>query len=149
MSTGSIEKQVFGGNRQPSRPARPLGEAIKRGLLSRCPNCGEGKLFRAFVKPVDKCSVCGEEISHHRADDLPAYLDIVVVGHIVIAGFMAIEMRYVWPMWLHFAVWAPLTLILALAMLQPIKGAVIGLQWALYMHGFGGEPDHIEAHPEA
>jgi uncharacterized protein (DUF983 family) len=52
-------------------------------------------------------------------------------------------------MWLHFAVWAPLTLILALAMLQPIKGAVIGLQWALYMHGFGGESDHIEAHPEA
>ncbi len=148
MTTGSTERQVFGGDRQPERPARQVGEAMKRGLLGRCPACGEGKLFRAYVKPVDKCAVCDEEISHHRADDLPAYLDIVVVGHIVIAGFMAVEMSYVWPMWAHFVVWAPLTLILALLFLQPIKGAVIGLQWALYMHGFGGEPDQFEPHPE-
>ncbi|MBB6012498.1 DUF983 domain-containing protein [Aquamicrobium sp. NLF2-7] len=148
MTTGSTEQQVFGGDSKPQRPTRPVGEAMKRGFLGRCPACGEGKLFRAYVKSVDTCSVCGEEISHHRADDLPAYLDIVVVGHIVIAGFMAVEMRYVWPMWAHFAVWAPLTLILALLFLQPIKGAVIGLQWAFYMHGFGDEPDQLEPHPE-
>ncbi|MFC5385744.1 DUF983 domain-containing protein [Aquamicrobium segne] len=142
----STEQQVFGGAAQKtSRPERPVGEAMKRGLLGRCPNCNEGKLFRAFVKSVDKCSVCDEEINHHRADDLPAYLDIVVVGHIVVAGFMMIEMNYFWPMWLHITVWIPLTLILALVLLQPIKGAVIGLQWALYMHGFGDKADEPEA----
>jgi uncharacterized protein (DUF983 family) len=142
------EQQVFGGGSDSGRPARPLMEAMKRGFFGRCPHCGEGKLFRAFVKTVDTCSVCGEEIHHHRADDLPAYLDIVIVGHIVLGAFMTVEMTTLWPMWLHLAVWVPLTLILALALLQPIKGAVIGLQWALYMHGFGGEDDRIETHPE-
>ncbi len=71
-----MEEQVFGGENQSGRPARPLWEAMKRGFLGRCPHCGEGKLFRAFVKTADHCSNCGEEFSHHRADDLPAYLDI-------------------------------------------------------------------------
>ena len=149
MSAPAMEDQVFGGQYQSGRIPRPVWQAIKFGFFGRCPHCGEGKLFRAFVKPVDKCAVCGEEMFHHRADDLPAYLVIAIVGHIVVAGFMAIEMTTFWPMWLHLVVWIPLTIILALALLQPIKGAVIGLQWANYMHGFGGETDLIETHPEA
>ncbi|MBN9252581.1 MAG: DUF983 domain-containing protein, partial [Mesorhizobium sp.] len=88
------------------------------------------------------------DLHHHRSDDLPAYLVIVVVGHVVLGGFMAIEMTSTWSMWQHLAVWVPLTLIMALGLLQPIKGAVIGLQWANYMHGFGGEDDQLETHPE-
>ncbi len=148
MSVSATEQQVFGGQNQSGRIPRPLDQAMKFGFAGRCPHCGEGKLFRAFVKPVDKCAVCGEELFHHRADDLPAYLDIVVVGHVVLGGFMAVEMTTTWPMWLHLAIWAPLTLILALALLQPIKGAVVGLQWAFYMHGFGGEIDELEAQPK-
>jgi uncharacterized protein (DUF983 family) len=149
MNDGAgTETQVFGGENHSGRPARPLWPAIKRGLAGRCPHCGEGKLFYAYVKTVDKCSVCGEEISHHRADDLPAYLVIVIVGHIVVSAVMAVEMTTYWPMWLHMIVWAPLTLILSLLLLQPVKGAVVGLQWALYMHGFGDEADTIETHPE-
>jgi uncharacterized protein (DUF983 family) len=149
MEITGPDAQHFGGERHAGRPGRPLWPAIKRGLHCRCPHCGEGKLFRAFVKPVDKCEVCGEEIWHHRADDLPAYLVIVIVGHIVISAFMAVEMTTYWPMWLHLVVWAPLTLILSLLLLQPVKGGVIGLQWANYMHGFGGETDLIDTHPEA
>ena len=149
MNDGAgTETQVFGGENHSGRPARPLWPAIKRGLAGRCPHCGEGKLFYAYVKTVDKCSVCGEEISHHRADDLPAYLVIVIVGHIVVSAFMAVEMTTYWPMWPHMIVWAPLTLILSLLLLQPVKGAVVGLQWALYRHGFGDEADTIETHPE-
>lgn len=141
-------EQVFGGEHHTGKPTRPAFEAIKRGFLGRCPNCGEGKLFRAFVKTVDHCAVCGEDISHHRADDLPAYLVIVIVGHIVVGGFMAAELMTNWTSWQHLALWVPITLILSLALLQPIKGAVVGLQWAFRMHGFGGEQDHIETHPE-
>lgn len=143
-----MEQQVFGGEHQSGKPARPVMEAMKRGFLGRCPHCGEGKLFRAFVKPVDKCEVCGEDLHHHRSDDLPAYLVIVVVGHVILGGFLAVEMTLTWSMWQHIALWGPLTLIMSLGLLQPIKGAVIGLQWANYMHGFGGEPDQLEAHPE-
>lgn len=124
---------------------RPLAQSIKRGFLGRCPQCGDGKLFRAFVKPVDHCAVCNEEYSHHRADDLPAYLVVLVVGHITVGGFMTAEMTTDWPGWVHLAIWVPVTILLALVLLQPFKGAVIGLQWANRMHGFGGHDDSPES----
>jgi len=141
-----VEEQVFGGEHHSGRVARPLWTAIKRGMLGRCPHCGKGKLFHAFVKPVDKCEVCGEELHHHRADDLPAYLVIVIVGHIVVGSFMAVEAAITLSTWQHALIWVPLTITLALVLLQPVKGAVIGLQWALYMHGFGDEKDEFESH---
>jgi uncharacterized protein (DUF983 family) len=141
-----VEEQVFGGEHHSGRVARPLWTAMKRGLLGRCPHCGEGKLFYAFTKTVDTCSVCGEEIHHHRADDLPAYLVIVIVGHIVVGSFMAVEATTTLSNLQHALIWVPLTIILALVLLQPVKGAVIGLQWALYMHGFGDEKDEFESH---
>lgn len=143
-----METQVFGGGHHSGRPARTLWTAMKRGFLGRCPHCGEGKLFRAYVKTVDQCAVCGEEIHHHRADDLPAYLVVVIVGHVVLGAFMGVEATSNWSMWLHMAVWAPLTIVMSLLLLQPVKGAVIGLQWAYYMHGFGGETEQVESHPE-
>ena len=122
-------------------PDRPLGQAIKRGLLCRCPNCGEGRLFRAFLKPVDHCAVCGEDYTHQRADDLPAYLVIVVVGHVLMTGYMLTDMVWRVSPWVHMAIWVPLAVLAALATIQPIKGGVIGLQWANRMHGFGGPND--------
>jgi len=120
---------------------RPLGRSIMRGMLNRCPACGSGKLFRAFLKPVDHCAACGEAMYHQRADDLPPYLVILVLGHVVIGGFMLTDMAFVLPVWAHLAIWTPITIITALVSIQPIKGGVIGLQWALKMHGFGGHDD--------
>lgn len=132
--------QVFGGDAPgKAQPKRQLGEAMWRGFLGRCPHCGEGKLFKSFVKPVTECSVCGEDFTPQRADDLPAYLTILVVGHIVVGAFMGVEATTNLPLWVHMAIWGPVTLILALILLQPLKGATIGLQWALHMHGFGGK----------
>lgn len=117
---------------------RDTWQAIKRGLFCTCPACGSGRLFKAYLKPVDHCAACGEDLTHQRADDLPAYLSITLVGHIVVGGFMMTDMVWQMSNWAHLAIWAPMTLILALATIQPIKGGVIGLQWALRMHGFGG-----------
>ncbi len=125
------------------RETRPVMPAMKRGFRGLCPHCGNGKLFRAYVKPVNNCAVCGEDFTPQRADDLPAYIVVSIVGHIVVGGFMATEMLTNWPGWLHLAVWIPVTIILSLGLLQPVKGAIIGLQWANYMHGFGGEDDHV------
>lgn len=120
---------------------RPLGRSIMRGMLNRCPACGSGKLFRAFLKPVDHCAACGEAMYHQRADDLPPYIVILVLGHVVVGGFMLTDMAFVLPVWVHLAIWTPITIITALVSIQPIKGGVIGLQWALKMHGFGGHDD--------
>jgi uncharacterized protein (DUF983 family) len=119
---------------------RDLITAMKRGFFCRCPNCGEGKMFRAFLKTADHCESCGQEFSHHRADDLPAYLVIVIVGHIVVPIALWIETNYSPDVLLQLAIYLPITLIASLLLLQPIKGAVVGLQWALRMHGFGDGP---------
>jgi uncharacterized protein (DUF983 family) len=115
---------------------RDLWTAMKRGFRCRCPRCGEGKLFRAFLKVDDHCSVCGLDFTPHRADDLPAYLVIVIVGHIVVPLALWIETNYSPPVWLQLSIYLPLTLFASLALLQPVKGAVVGSQWALRMHGF-------------
>ncbi|ORE99012.1 DUF983 domain-containing protein [Aurantimonas sp. 22II-16-19i] len=122
---------------------RPLGTSLWRGFKCRCPRCGEGRLFKGFVKSVHECDACGLEIHHHRADDLPPYLTIFIVGHIVVAGFMAVEETVQLTMWQHLAVWVPVTVLLSLALMQPLKGATIGLQWALRMGGFSdtAEPE--------
>jgi uncharacterized protein (DUF983 family) len=118
---------------------RDVWQAIKRGFRGRCPRCGEGKLFRAFLKTADSCSVCGQDFTPHRADDLPAYLVIVIVGHIVVPLALMIETNYSPPVALQLAIYLPVTLVASLALLQPVKGAVVGMQWALRMHGFDEE----------
>jgi uncharacterized protein (DUF983 family) len=115
---------------------RNVWTAMRRGLSGRCPRCGEGKLFRAFLKVDDHCSVCGQDFSGHRADDLPAYLVIVIVGHLVVPGVLWIETNYSPSVALQLAIYLPFTLAMSLLLLQPVKGAVVGLQWAFRMHGF-------------
>ncbi|MBB5051579.1 uncharacterized protein (DUF983 family) [Afipia massiliensis] len=128
-----------------SLPKRDLWQAMARGLRCRCPSCGEGKIFRAFLKVADKCPACGENLSHHRADDLPAYLVIVIVGHIIVPIALWIETNYAPSMLLQLAFYLPFTLVSSLLLLQPVKGAVVGLQWAFRMHGFDeSRPEGVE-----
>ena len=130
--------QIFGGGEATSRP---LWRAMARGWRGKCPSCGEGKLFGGFVSTVDHCDHCGEHIAHHRADDLPPYLNIFIVGHVVV-GAMIMVMRYTdWSAWVHMVIWGTATIVLSLLLMRPLKGAVVGLQWANRMHGFGGERD--------
>jgi uncharacterized protein (DUF983 family) len=117
-------------------PRRPVLPAIGRGLRRRCPNCGRGKIMTRYLKVVANCPSCGEDLSHHRADDAPPYLTIVVVGHIIVPLILFVETRWHLPTTVHMAIWLPLTLLLSLVLLPSMKGAVVGLQWALRMHGF-------------
>jgi uncharacterized protein (DUF983 family) len=114
----------------------PFQKDLIRGTLGRCPSCGKGHLFRAFLKVADNCDVCGEELHHHRADDLPAYLVVVFVGHLIVAMVLALEAGYPLAAWIELSIFLPLTLVLTLALLQPTKGAVVALQWHMGMHGF-------------
>jgi uncharacterized protein (DUF983 family) len=115
---------------------RDVWTAMKRGFRGRCPRCGQGRLFRAFLKCDGRCPVCDLDFTPHRADDLPAYLVIIIVGHIVVPTALWIETDYSPPVWLQLSIYLPFTFFASLALLQPVKGAVIGLQWALRMGGF-------------
>ncbi len=135
------------GNTEESRVPRDVWRAMLRGFGLRCPNCGEGRLFRSFLKVADRCPACGEELHHQRADDAPAYFTIVVVGHIVVGGVLWLERAYAPATWVHAVIWLPLTLIASLWLLPRVKGALVGLQWALRMHGFGGSTGDVDPPP--
>ena len=123
---------------RPSRTTdgRPILRSLLRGARLKCPACGSGTMFRRYLKVADSCPACGEELHHHRADDAPPYFTIVIVGHIVVSLVLLVEMTYRPPLWVHMMLWLPLTVALALLLLPTVKGALVGLQWALRMHGF-------------
>ncbi len=117
-------------------PKRPLLPAMLFGARSRCPSCGTGELYRSYLKTVEQCAHCGEQIHHHRADDAPPYVTIALVGHLIVPLVLVVERAWHPAIWIHMALWLPLTVLLSLLLLPVAKGALIGLQWAFYMHGF-------------
>ncbi|MEA1832151.1 DUF983 domain-containing protein [Methylobacterium durans] len=131
-------------------PATRTGliRSMARGFLGRCPHCGEGRIFGRYLKVRPECAHCGLEMHHHRADDLPPYVVIFVVAHIVGYLILELEMGYDVPLWFQLTFWPLATLGMALALLQPVKGAVVGLQYALGMHGFATLPSAGSEGPE-
>lgn len=128
----------------PPLPPRPIAASLRRGFAQRCPACGEGALYYKYLKVNERCPHCGEELFHHRADDAPPYFTIVIVAHVIVGGLLMVEEAFSPPTWVQMAVWLPLTLIMSLWLLPRVKGALIGLQWALRMHGFGDRKDADE-----
>jgi uncharacterized protein (DUF983 family) len=109
---------------------RNLAEAVRRGFTGRCPNCGEGRLLRGYLKVEPKCAVCGQDFTPLRADDGPAYLTILLVGHLVVAPLLCFPFIWTWNPFLVVALCLSLVLGVCLAALPRIKGAFIGVLWA-------------------
>ena len=118
---------------------RPLLLSLYRGSKNKCPACGEGRLFSKYLKVNKQCSHCHTEFHHHQADDAPPYFTIVILGHILVPLVIALEGAYRPPLWVHAALWLPITVIATLFCLQIVKGAIVSYQWALKMHGFEEE----------
>ncbi len=117
----------------------PLFTALSRGLACRCPGCGATRLFRRYLKVAPVCAGCGAPLGLARADDAPPYFTILVVGHLVIPGMVVLEQLAAPPLWVHAALWLPLTALLSVALLQPIKGATVGLMLRLGLLKTDGE----------
>ncbi len=115
---------------------RDLRQALSRGARGHCPSCGEARLFGRFLKPVPVCPACGQDWSVQTAQDLPAYLVILIVGHVLVPFIVAINLRYDLATWIQMLLWPLIALTASLLMIQPMKGAVIALQWARRMQGF-------------
>lgn len=122
---------------------RPTGPALRRGWAGRCPSCGEGRLLHSYLKVNAACAHCGQELHHQRADDGPAYLTILIVGHLLAPVLMFV-----------YSTWEPAPLPMALSLsagcialslylLPRLKGALIAIQWAKRMHGFGSAPHDL------
>ena len=106
-----------------------------RGLQRKCPACGDGRLFAGYLKVAAKCTTCSERCGHIRADDIPAYLTILLVGHIVVPLVLIVYQTYQPTMWISMIAWPAVTLALTLGVLPLIKGATVGVMWALRLRG--------------
>lgn len=101
--------------------------AMLRGWRRKCPRCGEGAMFRGYLSIAEQCSHCDLPFEPLRADDAPAYFTIAIVGHIVIPGLLALETYAHPPTWVQAAIWMPVTLLMTLALLPYLKGAVMAV----------------------
>ncbi len=110
---------------------RSIWTGLKRGLARRCPNCGKGRLFRGYLKIRSPCEACGADNTIYPSDDLPPYLTIFVVGHALVPLFMWSDRAYAPPLWLQGAIWLPAAAVMCLALLPYMKGAAVGLCWAM------------------
>ena len=108
-----------------------IGTAIARGLANRCPNCGKGHIFDGYLTVVRCCEHCAIPLGRLRADDAPPYITLLIVCHIVVALLVAVETGFSPPTWLEVAIFLPLTALLVLGLLRPIKGATVGVMLAV------------------
>ncbi len=123
---------------------RPLWPAVRRGFRRRCPNCGTGNVFKGYLKVRDTCPVCEEELFHQRADDGPAYLTILLVGHIMAPLILLAYSTFRPEPLIMASVFSVGTVTLSLYLLPRLKGMMIAFQWAKRMGGFGPDPSEMD-----
>jgi uncharacterized protein (DUF983 family) len=122
-------------------PALPL--MMARGAAAHCPVCGKTPLFRGYLRLVDSCAHCSAPLGEVRADDAPPYFTIFITAHIVIALVLVTGERTSLPVWSMIAFFLPLTLMIAVLLLRPVKGATVGAMLKLGLigeHREGGAP---------
>ena len=107
----------------------PLGLAVRRGLLGRCPSCGKTRLFMSYLKQVQSCAACGAQYGRIRADDAAPWATIIVVGHIFLPLIFFVNLETIMPFWAGVFAWAALYTGLSLALLPRAKGFFIALLW--------------------
>jgi uncharacterized protein (DUF983 family) len=114
--------------------------ALGAGLRGRCPRCGEGRLFKGFLSVAPRCEHCGLELASQDSGDGPVAFIVLIAGCLVVGAALIVEVRYGWPVWLHMLVWLPLATILCIALLRPLKGGLIGLQYRYRRDEFDARP---------
>ncbi len=112
---------------------------ISTGLSGRCPRCGEGRMFSGFLTVAQKCEVCGLDYGFADSGDGPAVLVTLFAGFVVLGIALAVEVAYEPPLWVHAVVFLPLTLVVCLGMLRPLKGFLVAAQ---YVHK--AEPGRLD-----
>lgn len=102
---------------------------FKTGLLCRCPRCGEGKLFKGYLKLAPSCSSCGLDLAFADSGDGPAIFVIFLVAPLIIVLALVVGALFNPPPYMHLILWIPATLILSLALLPPFKATMVALQY--------------------
>ena len=104
-------------------------QSAMRGLASKCPRCGNGKLYAGFLNLRPRCESCGLDYAFIDSGDGPAIFLIMIAGAIVVGSALIVEIKYQPPFWLHAALWLPLILATTLLPMRSMKSLLIALQY--------------------
>lgn len=107
----------------------PEADPVSAGLAGRCPRCGEGRLFEGFLRLAPSCRSCGLDYRFADSGDGPAVFVILIAGFLVVGLLLWTEIHYEPPIWVHLVIFLPMTLVVCLGMLRPLKGVLIALQY--------------------
>ncbi|MEN2980671.1 DUF983 domain-containing protein [Tistrella bauzanensis] len=129
---------------RPEGPAWPAVSPLAAGLGCRCPRCGEGRLFKGLLAVRASCDRCGLDLQSVASDDGPAAFVILIVGFILMALVLWVELTWAPPMWLHLLLWLPLAVVLSVGLLRPMKAWMIAQQYRHRVAGLGREDDDTE-----
>ena len=114
---------------EPQISSPSLPQTLWRGAAGRCPNCGQGALFSGFLGLKERCASCGSDLSAADAGDGPAIFVMLITGFLIVGAALFVEVVYQPPYWVHALLWLPIGIILPLAMLRPLKGLLVALQF--------------------
>ncbi len=112
-----------------SDPGAATANPFVAGLLCRCPNCGQGKLFDSFLRVAPRCAACGFDLSAADSGDGPAVFIILIVGFIACFGMLFTEIAYRPPIWVQLLIWPLVGAVLCFALLRPAKGLMLAMQF--------------------
>ncbi len=132
----------------PALAERDTWPALRKGWLGKCPACGGAPMMQGYLTVRHSCPSCGEALHHHRADDGPAYLTILIVGHLMAPLLMWVFTTFRPEPSVLIAIFSTFTVVTSLYLLPRIKGAMVALQWAKRMHGFGSPDQRHDQNPE-
>ena len=108
---------------------RPRVSPVSAGLACKCPRCGCGALFDGYLTVAERCTECGLDLRKADSGDGPAVFIIFILGFLIVPLALLFESIAAPPLWLHMVIWPPLVLIGSLALLRPMKGLMIALQY--------------------
>jgi uncharacterized protein (DUF983 family) len=106
-------------------PPPPLLAAL-RGI---CPRCGNAPLFKGLAAFQPRCRACGLDYAGFNVGDGPAAFLIFIVGGIVVALAMWVELKFSPPFWVHILLWVPLAAVLTVGLLRIGKGLLLALEF--------------------
>lgn len=122
--------------------------ALTRGLKRRCPQCGVGTLLRGYLAPVKECEACGCDLSHISADDGPAWVTILVLGHVVVPLMLYFGRDDSIPLWIACVTLSVIMLIGVYVILPRAKGLFIALIWMTGATGENMSPNALDQNDE-
>lgn len=107
----------------------PDASLVAASVASRCPRCGQGPLFAGWTGFTDRCRACGLDFTRFNVGDGPAAFLILIVGGLVVAAALILQLSASPPFWVHVLLWVPLTTAAVIYCLRLSKAALLILEY--------------------